>query len=137
MCTVLHQIAERGHLVHLLETDTWCRIMQGWKVIRQLFLLQRKSERFSCFQPRNILFPALAQNPQSSARARSLARSRTHAHTHWSTLIWITVYTAGRQPFGWMAPAFRRRGHTNRIRSGSGGKCEVEVEVGESINRIV
>lgn len=75
------------------------------------------------------MFPALAQSPQSSARTRTRARART--------LIWITVYTAGRQPFGWMAPAFRRRGHTNRIRSGSGGKCEVEVEVGESINRIV
>lgn len=58
-----------------------------------------------------------------------------HTHTHWNARIWITVYTAGRQPLGWMAPAFRRRGHTNRIRSGSGGMCEVEL--GESINRIV
>lgn len=125
MCTLLHQLAERRHRAHLPDADTWCRIMQRWKLTGQLFLLQRKSERFTCFQPQSTLFPALAQNP----------RTRTYTHTHWNTRIWITVYTAGRQPFGWMAPAFRRRGHTNRIRSGSGGMCEVEV--GESINRIV
>lgn len=85
-----------------------------WKLIGQLFLLQRKSERFTCLQPQNTLFPALAQN------SRTRPYTRTHTGTHSSG----SQFT---QPVGSLLDGWH-------LHSGGGGtQIGFGVEAGECV----